>query len=375
MSEPNRAILERLFGEGAIRLRRSPLFDQATVASPLSPAALADRVEGMLLGLAIGDALGNTTESVTPQMRGMTHGEIRDYLPNPRARGRPVGLPSDDTQLAFWSLEQLLEDGGLVPEHLGRRFCRNRGRVFGVGGTVSEFFRRHCALGLPWHESGPPSAGNGALMRIAPILVPHVRTPGTDLWADVALAAMLTHNDPASTGACLALVDVLQACLGMEEPPEPAWWIDRFVGTLRPLEGDTSYQPRSLRYRHPGPVWEFTDTVVREALRQRAAVADACEEWLSGAFLLETVPSVVYVLCRHGNDPERAIVRAANDTFDNDTIGAIVGAVVGALHGRSRLPARWIEGLSGRTLEDDDGRVFELTAEAVARWVMVEERQ
>ena len=37
-----------------------------------------------------------------------------------------------------------------------------------------------------------------------------------------------------------------------------------------------------------------------------------------------------------------------------------MGAAVGALHGRAGIPERWIEGLSGRTREDDEGRVFEL---------------
>lgn len=40
-----------------------------------------------------------------------------------------------------------------------------------------------------------------------------------------------------------------------------------------------------------------------------------------------------------------------NDTRDNDTVAAIVGAAVGALHGKSALPARWIRNLLGRTNE------------------------
>jgi ADP-ribosylglycohydrolase len=91
---------------------------------------------------------------------------------------------------------------------------------------------------------------------------------------------------------------------------------------------------------------------------------DACESWYSGAFLLETVPSVLYVLARHAEDPEEAIVRAVNDTRDNDTAAAIVGAAVGALHGRRALPDRWQRNLLGRTREDDDGRVFELIEQA-----------
>lgn len=71
---------------------------------------------------------------------------------------------------------------------------------------------------------------------------------------------------------------------------------------------------------------------------------------------------------RHGDAPEEAILRAVNDTQDNDSIAAIVGAAVGALHGRSGLPERWITGLLGRTREDDDGRVFTILAQAKQRF-------
>ncbi|HEU4630236.1 MAG TPA: ADP-ribosylglycohydrolase family protein, partial [Gemmatimonadaceae bacterium] len=57
-----------------------------------------------------------------------------------------------------------------------------------------------------------------------------------------------------------------------------------------------------------------------------------------------------------------------NDTYDNDTIAAIVGAAVGALHGVDALPARWRTGLLGRTRAADDGRVFELIELARTRF-------
>ena len=43
---------------------------------------------------------------------------------------------------------------------------------------------------------------------------------------------------------------------------------------------------------------------------------------------------------------------------------AIVGAAVGALHGSESLPDRWVEKLTGRTADSDDGRVFELIEQA-----------
>ena len=84
--------------------------------------------------------------------------------------------------------------------------------------------------------------------------------------------------------------------------------------------------------------------------------------------MLETVPSVLYILARHGQDPEAAILAAVNDTKDNDTIAALVGAAVGALHGRSQLPSHWLDGLSGRLGRHDDGKVFTLTQLAVERF-------
>ena len=64
----------------------------------------------------------------------------------------------------------------------------------------------------------------------------------------------------------------------------------------------------------------------------------------------------------------RSAIRAVNDTKDNDTVAAIVGAAVGALHGKAALPGRWIENLSGRTTDCDDGRMFELLKAARVRW-------
>ncbi|MGB5179646.1 MAG: ADP-ribosylglycohydrolase family protein, partial [Gammaproteobacteria bacterium] len=68
---------------------------------------------GMMLGLAIGDSLGNTSEGMSPSARRAAHGEIRDYLPNWNIQVQGMeqqrrGLPSDDTQLAFWTLELLI---------------------------------------------------------------------------------------------------------------------------------------------------------------------------------------------------------------------------------------------------------------------------
>lgn len=363
-----RRMLEQMFEHKLIALERDPLFD--TAPQPLPASVGWGRVEGMLLDLAIGDSLGNTTEGQLPHVRRGHRGEVRDFLPNRYADHRPVGVPSDDTQLAFWTLEQLLTDGRLVPDHLAQAFGSRQ--IYGIGGTVAEFLAVTMDRNVPWFQAGVASAGNGALMRIAPLLLPHLRTPSRELWADTALVAMITHNDRASTSAYVAWVAMLWDLLGMDAPPAPAWWVTRYVALARPLEGDdTIYAPRCAVTRYAGfmgPLWRFVEEKVIDAWQRQIPVLDACNGWCSGAYLLETLPCVLYILMHHAHNPEEALVRAVNDTKDNDTVAAIVGTSVGALHGTDALPKRWRDGLLGRTAADDDGRVFALLDAARVRW-------
>ena len=66
--------------------------------------------------------------------------------------------------------------------------------------------------------------------------------------------------------------------------------------------------------------------------------------------------------------PELWVDTALCAMITHNDSAAIVGAAAGALHGRKRFPPRWIESLSGRTTDRDDGRVFELLEQARARW-------
>ena len=74
----NKSLLNNLCNNRKIRINRSALFD--TEPSPPMKYIYRDRIEGMMLGLAIGDALGNTTEGMLANERREKYGEIRDYL-------------------------------------------------------------------------------------------------------------------------------------------------------------------------------------------------------------------------------------------------------------------------------------------------------
>ncbi len=160
MPDNNSVTLDVLFQREIINVARGPIFDR----EPLPVQVDFGRVRGMLLGLAIGDALGNTSESMRPSVRLARYGEIRDYLPNWHIRNQGMeqqrlGLPSDDTQLAFWTLEHLIEHGELHPEKLAGTFASRR--IFGIGQSVSGFLKNY-QQDLPWYACGVASAGNGS---------------------------------------------------------------------------------------------------------------------------------------------------------------------------------------------------------------------
>jgi ADP-ribosylglycohydrolase len=317
-------LLDWLFRTKRIRLKRSWLFDTSPL--PMPKDFDFSRVEEMIRGVMYGDMLGNTTEGMRPAERKKRYGEIRSFLPNKHAGYRRVGTASDDTQLTLRTLEHVMEEGRVVPEKLADRL--EEWPIYGIGTTTTKFLANR-KKGLPWYLSGvtEDAASNGALMRIAPVIIPHLMNPSPALWADVAIAAMVTHNDAASIGSCLAFTYLLWECLRCGVPKEPTWWVVKFCGILASLEGDTRYRPRKPGVNYCGPLWLYTKACVTNALEKDLSVLDACEGWYSGAYLLETVPSVLYILARHAHEPKEAIVRAVNDTKDNDTIAAIVGSL------------------------------------------------
>jgi ADP-ribosylglycohydrolase len=322
----------------------------------------------MLLGTAIGDALGNTSEGLLPARRRENIGWITNYLPNRYASNELAGVPSDDTQMTFWLVEHLLEHGCLSPEQLASTFASRQ--IFGMGSSVGAF-RRNLNSGTVWQMAGARSAGNGALMRIAPILGPHLDRPTTKLWEDAAVCSAITHNDPASIACCIGYVFLLAELLLVDEVPELDWWADTFERVAPPVEGQTNHRPRGGVYlgEYDGSLTAYTVREVRKGLADGLDTIAFGKRVYSGAYLMETMPNVLFILAKFGSDPEQAVLEAVNGTKDNDTIAAIVGAAMGAMHGSEAFPRDWIGQLTGRLGLADDGKAFELTDAAVEAWL------
>lgn len=377
-------LIDTWMSRQSIPLRRGAIFDQTPVALPIDSLVSDQRIAGMLWGVAVGDALGHSTEwKSDPDKRHHDFGTIVDHLTDPNVK---AGRVSDDTQFTFWMLQRLLDDGGLNYDSMTRHLVARRSRIVGAGrNTVAALERHHSRLAddadqSPQAINGNPLAclgdttvdgrGNGGLMRFSSIVIPYLQQPSTRLWHDAVLACLITHGNRYAISSIVAMTDILWYLLSVpyRQPPEGEWYFDRYLQVAADLEVGRIPDPYG---NEPVPKWyqsfrgtfcDFIDGPVRRAFRRGVNFRDACslEGFGSRADILQTVPAVLYLLASHGDSFQSTIIAAVNDTKDNDTVAAIAGAMVGAVHGKAAIRGRWITGIRSRSLDaiTDDSAII-----------------
>ncbi len=360
-------LLDALFARDQISIRRGQQFDVSPHPLALTPLRDDMRIEGMLLGVAVGDALGHSTEwKFDPQSRHEKFGTIVDHLTTSEAR---AGRISDDTQMTFWTLDRLLARGQFDFDDVVGCFVKRQTQIVGMGRNTSASLSRHrsrLSSGKPeLHQcAGNPvtdGRGNGALMRFSPIVLPHLQLPTNTLWSDCVMSALATHGNASTLASIVPMTHLLWQSLGREtsSAPPALWWIDEYLRVGGDLQRESLLYPLDTD-RIPkwyngfrGTLADFLDGPVRNAFRQGVPLRDACslDGFGSRADVLQTVPAVLYALMCHADSFESSIIAAVNDTKDNDTIAAIVGAYVGAIHGKRAIRSRWIDGIRSYSLK------------------------
>lgn len=176
------------------------------------------RSRGCSLGLATGDALGTTVEfsprgSFQP-LTGMTG-------------GGPFGLEpgqwTDDTSMALCLADSLLAREGFDAQDRMLRYVRwlrdgyrsVTGHCFDVGNTVLAAVERFERTDDPYSGSTRPySAGNGSIMRLAPIVLFYMSTCRiTNEWFAMLERSRTTHGAAEAVSACRILAAILGALL------------------------------------------------------------------------------------------------------------------------------------------------------------------
>ena len=281
-----------------------------------------DRFRGCLLGLAAGDALGTTLEFRSPG----TFEPIDDMV-----GGGPFDLQpgqwTDDTSMALCLATSLIERDGFDPMDQMQRYVRwvgegylsSTGTCFDFGRTVARALAKFIRYHDPYAGStDPDTAGNGSLMRLAPVPMYFAAEP-TEAIDRAADSSRTTHAAHEAVDACRYYAGLL-------------------VGALRGVDKHTLLSP------HYCPIdgfWE-RDPLVHEIDRVAAGSFRFLDppDIKGTGYVVDALEAALWAF--HNADDFRAgALLAVNLGDDADTTGAIYGQIAGAHYGAEAIPNSW----------------------------------
>ena len=331
-----------------------------------------DRCRGLMVGLAVGNLLGLACE-------GWKRGEIRRHWPGSiRDIEAEPGCPDDDDLAqAIVLAEACVGTEALDADGLARRFWvwgeengLGMGRAtrmtlthyggshpscYGYLRSARPDFRAREPAGLPaleasraaWEGADGKAAGNGAVMRCAPVAV-RWRRDDAVLVRNTAASAAVTHWDPRCVWSAV-FVNLAIASL-LREPPDEALRLVERAERARETLGD-ALAPFGVDAPVPSVVTEALDAA--DVPAPEALVLDG---WDMG-YTLKAMQVALWC-ARRAADFEEGLIAVVNAGGDTDTNGAVAGAVLGARFGLEAIPRRWRD----RVAELREGR------EAMEAW-------
>ncbi|MFJ5286218.1 ADP-ribosylglycohydrolase family protein [Pseudomonas sp. NPDC088429] len=280
--------------------------------------SLAERYRGALLGLACGDAVGTTVEF---KPRGSFQ-PLTDMIGGGPFRLKP-GQWTDDTSMALCLAESLLNKNGFnAADQMGRYlnwwqwgYLSSTGECFDIGMTVSRALEQYQQTSDPFAGSTDPySAGNGSLMRLAPVVLFY--------FPDAQQIQTFAADSSRTTHAAAEAIECCQLLAGL---------------TAKSLEGATKAELRQL------PSANFSQPKVA-AIARGDYLGKTHADIKGSGYSVQSLEAALW--CFQQTDSfAAAILLAANLGDDADTTAAITGQLAGAYYGERGIPEHWLDKL------------------------------
>jgi len=273
-----------------------------------------DKIKGALVGLACGDAVGTTVEF---KAKG-TFEPLTDMV-----GGGPfnleVGQWTDDMSMALCLAYSLVEQQGFDPKDQMDRYCRwyqegymsSNGHCFDIGITVSDALQKYLASNDPFSGSTDPySAGNGSIMRLAPIPIFYYHNYD-DCIKYAGESSRTTHGSDECIDASRLFASLLFHAFTAE--------------TKSVIFEKNQYNPAC-------------EKII--AIKNREFTALKYEQLTGSGYVVESLISALWCFL-NGDSFKECILLAANIGNDADTTAAICGQIAGAYYGFTQIPEAW----------------------------------
>jgi ADP-ribosylglycohydrolase len=283
-----------------------------------------DRCVGAMLGLAAGDALGTTVQFKAPG----SFKPITDML-----GGGPfklnAGQWTDDTAMALCLAESLLKCGGFDTGDQMTRYVRwwrnghwsSTGTCVDIGNTTRDALSRFVRTGDTLAGStAKHAAGNGSLMRLAPVPLFFSRNPMRAI-AMAGVSSRTTHGTTVAIDACRYFAGLIVGAVNevsKDELLSPGYCPVRGLWNIEPLHEDIEAIAQGSFHLKQPPVIRGTGYVV-DCLEAALWAFATTDDFQSGA------------------------LAAVNLGDDADTTGAVYGQIAGAYYGVDSIPSSWRE--------------------------------
>ncbi|MFC5468023.1 ADP-ribosylglycohydrolase family protein [Cohnella suwonensis] len=294
----------------------------------MGDSSLLDKIKGGLYGVAIGDALGGTTEFMTASEVKRRHGYLTEIVGGGVWRLEP-GEVTDDTMMTLCVAEGILANPGSPMTSIGERFLewyaskpKDIGNI--VRRVLSSYDGSWFEAALLTDQDLGRSGGNGTLMRCIPVALAYARLE--DVERVSVIQSRMTHYDERCDQACVSYNRIVHRILRGEELCQAIRAEVTGTEYEESLDGDPGCEPSGFVVHS----WKWA--------LHFAYNADSFEE---------------------------TVQLAANKGGDSDTIGAIAGGLVGVYYGFERLPDRYRNAILVRDrLDDIAERLFALRVAA-----------
>jgi ADP-ribosyl-[dinitrogen reductase] hydrolase len=315
----------------------------------------------VILGLAIGDALGQPFEfsnskqiSDTKWKGDFTYGNLWKLK---------AGSWTDDTKMALCIARCLAEQPDFDVNVVAQGYVDwvKSGDLRGIGNTcersISNLFQGMSPLesGKKEKARAKPSfsrvgrsfddasdvCGNGIVMRVAPIAVRYRKNPNK-AFEMARLDANITHDHPDARDASVALTDLLIRLLNGEERT------DAFVEVMNAAHYEWDHVPKAIRNAYnllleTEPSWE-----------------DCILLGTSGT-AHQSIATAMFCFVNYDSF-EEAVVNSIRVGGDTDSRGAIVGAMAGAYYGLEGIPESYVKQVEdSEILQELDKTIYDLS--------------
>ncbi|KFI92215.1 ADP-ribosylglycohydrolase [Bifidobacterium saguini DSM 23967] len=322
---------------------------------------LEERAYGALIGLAIGDALGMPTQSMSADQIRAEYGAkpIRDFVnaspKQPIAPNMKAGSITDDTEQALVLANQLIAGAGELDIHQYAQSLLNweddmkaKDSLDLLGPSTKSALEQFKA-GVDVNLTGIHGTTNGGAMRACPIGI--ANRPDTHLADTARRSSIVTHNTMQGIESTMLIAATVSYGLEGAEAGEAMMMalnyvtaylaMNRFegmeVGHWSPKASVIARTRWAIAWAHEHADSQSGDIYDHDMFgdQLRALVGTSVEA-------NESVPAAFAIATRYVQRPFDALCVAANVGGDTDTIGAMVGAMLGAVHGAEGFPAEMV---------------------------------